>query len=152
MKRICPDHQWNCPQHHYECDNNTEREKTLKKKNKQLETNPWYIYTCSAGLFLTLKRVQDTEDIVGRDDHVSITEESHGPRQAQENKQTQDHHQTFLQRCSLDVAHFHVSCLNNFGDDRDEDACCETEDQGIVADVHYVVNVVICDPAPVMRK
>lgn len=79
-------------------------------------------------MFLTLKRVQHTEDVVGWDGHISITEESNAPRQTKESKQTQDHHQLILERGFLDITHTHVSCLKNFADDHDEDSGCETED------------------------
>lgn len=100
----------------------------------------------------TLERIEDCENVGGRDPEDTVGEEGKTPRDTQHATQSQDGYNTFATS-----AKFCVGCVGSLetkepGQHDDEGSEGEEEHQRIVAYVDNVVDVTVCYPAPWNRK
>lgn len=100
----------------------------------------------------TLKRIEDRENVVGRDPKDTVGEEGETPREAQQATQSHDGHDAGA--ALVDLCGVGLNPLETVepGQDEDEAGEGEDEDQRIVAYVDNVLRVPVRYPAPWNRN
>lgn len=101
---------------------------------------------------ITLKRIEDCENVVGWDLEDPIGKEGKAPRDTQHAAQSQDGDNTSAFSVNLYSATFVSFDTNEPGHYDDEGSEGKEEDQRVVAYVDNVVDVNVCYPAPWNRR
>lgn len=100
-----------------------------------------------------MEGIQDGEYVVGGHTQSSETEETETPGDSQHTAETHDG--GYVGGAGLrafQLLHLFPSFLPQHADpseDHDEDAECEDEDEAVITNVHHIMRINVCDPAPV---
>lgn len=97
---------------------------------------------------VTLERIEDGEDVIGRDPEDTVGEEGETPRDTQHAAQSQDDYNAFATSANLRVGSVGPLETEEPGQYDDESGEGEEEDQRVVAHVDNVVDLTVRYPAP----